>query len=214
MRSSDSIAKLASALVRAQSTMGAAVKDSSNPFFNSKYADLGSVVKAVKEPFAENGLSYVQFPVSEDNRIGITTRLMHASGEWLEQDFTIPFTQIDPQKAGSVLTYFRRYALAAVAGVPQADDDAEAAMYQARKTLEDWKRELAETIETIKQGIADGNMYAAAEAWFELSEEEKRGIWAAPTKGGPFTTDEREIIKSQEFRLTYYPDAGPKEHAA
>jgi len=213
VRSSESIAKLAGALCKAQQSMGGAVRDASNPFFKSKYADLGAVVKAVKEPFAENGLSYVQFPVSEENRIGISTRLMHSSGEWLEQDFSIPFTQIDPQKAGSCLSYFRRYALAAIAGVPQVDDDAESAMYQARKTLDDWKRELAPTIEVIKEALAEGQMYTAAEAWFELSEDEKRGIWAAPSKGGPFTTEEREILKSQEFRLTYYPDAGPKEAA-
>jgi len=213
VRSSGEIGKLASALVKAQAAMGGAVKDAANPFFKSKYADLGSVVRAVKEPFAENGLSYVQFPISEENRIGITTRLMHSSGEWLEQDFAIPFTAIDPQKAGSCLTYFRRYALAAIAGIPQVDDDAEAAMYQARKTLDDWKRELAPTINVIKDALTEGDLYTAAEAWFELSEEEKQGIWAAPSRGGPFSTKERETMKSQEFRLAYYPDAGPQEAA-
>jgi hypothetical protein len=113
---------------KAQAQLGGAVKDAANPFFKSKYADLASVVKAVKQPFADNGLSYVQFPIAEENRIGIVTRLMHSSGEWLEREFAIPYTQIDPQKAGSVLTYFRRYSLAAVAGVPQVDDDAELAM--------------------------------------------------------------------------------------
>ena len=204
VKQSESIEKLATALCKAQQQMGGAVKDASNPFFKSKYADLGAVVRAVKEPFAENGLSYVQFPASEDNRIGITTRLMHTSGQWLEQTFTIPFTQIDPQKAGSVLTYFRRYSLAAVAGVPQVDDDAEAAMYQARKTLDDWKRELKTTIDEITESLNEGDLSTAAEAWFELSEEEKHGLWVAPTKGGPFSTEHREIMKSPEFRQAYY----------
>jgi hypothetical protein len=187
--------------------MGGAVKDAANPFFKSKYADLGAVVKAVKEPFAENGLCYVQFPIAEENRIGITTRLMHNSGEWLEQDFSIPYAQIDPQKAGSVLTYFRRYSLAAVAGVPQVDDDAEAAMFQARKTLDDWKRDCHGSIVVIKEAIENGYLDVAAEAWFELSEEEKQGLWVAPTKGGPFTTQEREIMKSTEFRTAYYGES-------
>lgn len=207
MKQSESISKLAAALCKAQSSMGGAIKDSANPFFKSKYADLGAVVKAVKEPFAENGLAYVQFPIASDNRIGISTRLMHTSGEWLEQDFSIPYSQIDPQKAGSVLTYFRRYSLAAVAGVPQVDDDAEAAMFQARKTLGDWKRELAPTIKVIKEGIENEDFYSAAEAWFELSDEEKSAIWVAPSKGGPFTTEEREIMKSQDFRIVYYGEA-------
>lgn len=204
MKSSESVAKLATALSKAQASMGAAVKGAENVFFKSKYADLGAVVKAVKEAFAENGLSYVQFPIGEENRIGIATRLMHSSGEWLEQDFSIPFTQIDPQKAGSVLTYFRRYSLAAVAGIPQADDDAEAAMFQARKTIDDWKRELAASIEVITHALDDGDYFRAAEAWFELSDEEKHGLWVAPTKGGPFSTEHREIMKSAEFRKAYY----------
>lgn len=206
MKASESITKLAGALAKAQHSMGGAVKDAANPFFKSKYADLGSVVKAVKEPFAENGLSYVQFPIAEADRVGIVTRLMHSSGEWLEREFSIPMAKIDPQSTGSVLTYFRRYALAAVAGIPQVDDDAESAMLQARKTLDDWKSELAESITTIKTALADGNTFTAAEAWFELNDEEKAGIWVAPSKGGPFTTEERETMKSQEFRLAYYGD--------
>lgn len=204
MNQSETIDKLSGALCKAQSAIGGAVKDAANPFFKSKYADLGSVVKAIKEPASENGLSYVQFPFAEDNRIGITTRLIHTSGQWLEQTFAIPIAKIDPQSAGSVLTYFRRYSLAAVFGVPQVDDDAEAAMYQARKTLEQWCEELAESITTIKRGIENEDLPSAAEAWFELSEEEKHAIWVAPTKGGPFTTSEREVMKSTEFRKAFY----------
>lgn len=205
MKSSESIGKLAAALCKAQQQMGGAVKDASNPFFKSKYADLGAVVKAVKEPFAENGLSYVQFPIATEDRIGISTRLMHSSGEWLEQEFSIPAQKLDPQKAGSVLTYFRRYSLAAVAGVPQVDDDAESAMFQARKTLDDWKAELKTSIDAIKAGIESGDWSSAAEAWFELSEEEKTcGIFNATSKGGAFTPEERAIMKSREFRLAHF----------
>lgn len=128
MKTSESIQNLAAAMAKAQANIGGAVKDAKNDYFDSSYADLASVVKAVKEQFSENGLAYVQLPIAHDDRIGIITRLMHESGEWLEQDFTIPYQKIDPQKAGSVLTYFRRYSLAAVAGVPQVDDDAEMAM--------------------------------------------------------------------------------------
>jgi hypothetical protein len=208
MKASESIAKLAAALCKAQHQMGGAVKDASNPFFKSKYADLGAVVKAIKEPFAENGLSYVQFPLSTDNRIGIVTRLMHSSGEWLEQEFCTPASKLDAQACGSILTYYRRYSLAAIAGVPQVDDDGEAAMLQARKTLDDWKRELEPSITVIKEALAEGDLFSAAEAWFELSEEEKHGLWVAPTKGGPFTTQERDTMKSAEFRNAYY---GEKE---
>ena len=126
MKQSDSIDKLAQALCEAQTMMGGAVKDSENPFFKSKYADLTSVVKAIKEPFAKHGLSYVQFPYSTESGVGVTTRLMHGSGQWLESEFVLPIVKQDPQAAGSAITYARRYALQSIAGIPTADDDAEA----------------------------------------------------------------------------------------
>ena len=128
MKSSESINELASALCAAQSQMGGAVKDSANPFFTSSYADLTSVIKAIKQPFADNGLSYTQFPVSNENGMGVCTRLMHVSGQWLEGQFTLPVVKRDPQAASSSLTYARRVSLSAIAGIPTADDDAESAM--------------------------------------------------------------------------------------
>ena len=128
MKSSDAINELASALCNAQGQMGGAVKDSANPFFKSSYADLTSVIKAIKQPFADNGLSYTQFPVSNENGVGVSTRLMHVSGQWLEMEYTLPTVKKDPQASGSAITYARRYALQSIAGIPTADDDAESAM--------------------------------------------------------------------------------------
>ena len=65
---STKIDDLAEALSSAQNEMGSAVKDAANPFFKSKYADLGSVVKAIKDPLSNNGLSYTQFPIRPDRR--------------------------------------------------------------------------------------------------------------------------------------------------
>ena len=128
MKSSESINELANALCNAQGQMGGAVKDSANPFFKSSYADLTSVIKAIKQPFADNGLSYTQFPVSNENGVGVSTRLMHISGQWLEMEYTLPTVKKDPQASGSAITYARRYALQSIAGIPTADDDAESAM--------------------------------------------------------------------------------------
>ena len=128
MNTSCTIKNLASALCKAQEEMGGAVKESKNPFFKSDYADLTSVIKAIKEPFANNGLSYTQFPTNDEGRIGVVTMLMHESGEYLEHSYTLPTTKADPQSAGSAITYARRYALQSIAGIPTADDDAESAM--------------------------------------------------------------------------------------
>ena len=136
MKTSESIAALAAALCKAQSQMGGAAKSADNPFFKSKYADLSSVVQAVKQPFADNGLSYVQFPISTQSAIGVVTRLMHESGEWIEQDYYLPLQKLDPQAAGSAITYARRYSLQAVAGIPAEDDDGESSMLRGKpKTI-------------------------------------------------------------------------------
>lgn len=137
MNKSESIKNIAKAMNKAQSEMGGAHKGANNPFFKSKYADLSSVVQAVKEPFASNGLSYVQFPIEDGGRVGIETILMHISGEWLSNSFTVNLTKQDAQGAGSAITYCRRYGLQAVAGIPSDDDDGNAASKARTPTKDD-----------------------------------------------------------------------------
>jgi len=134
MNKSENINELAAALSRAQNEMGGAVKDSKNPFFKSNYADLTSVIKTIKQPFVNNGLSYAQFPVNSSggNGVGVKTILMHLSGQWIEEEFYLPLAKQDPQAAGSAITYARRYSLAALAGVPSVDDDSEASMMRGK----------------------------------------------------------------------------------
>lgn len=88
-----------------------------------------------------------------------------------------------------------------VEGTPDADSESHEIQ---SKTLDDWILELQPTIDTIQAGIAEGEISVAAEAWYELSEEEKRGLWVAPTKGGPFTTAERKVMQSTEFRESHF----------
>ena len=127
MNSSAEIDKLAEALAKAQGDMESAKKDSANPFFKSKYADLAAVVEAIKKPFADNGLSYVQMPDFDDTgAVIITTRLMHSSGQWIEGPIRMRPVKDDPQGIGSTITYARRYALQSMAGVPAEDDDGNA----------------------------------------------------------------------------------------
>ena len=133
MNKSESIKSLSVAMCKAQGEMGGAVKDANNPFFKSKYADLSAVVQAVKDPFANNGLSYVQFPIEESGRIGVETILMHESGEWLSNSFTVQLPKQDAQGAGSAITYCRRYALQAIAGIPSEDEDGNNASKQSNK---------------------------------------------------------------------------------
>jgi hypothetical protein len=125
---SESIANLAKALSIVQGKLTHAKKDSANPFFKSKYADLESVWDACRELLSTNGLSVMQFPGEFiDGCMALTTVLAHSSGEWIKQTMEVPVTKPDAQGAGSAITYMRRYALAAVVGVVQADDDGNAA---------------------------------------------------------------------------------------
>ena len=130
MNKSDSIKELAGALCVAQNAMSGAKKDASNPFFNSTYADMGSVIGAIKEALYLNNLSYSQFPIFKDGLVGVETILMHSSGEWLSGELLLPIKKQDPQAAGSAITYARRYALQAIAGIPSEDDDGNAATAQ------------------------------------------------------------------------------------
>jgi len=134
MQTSENINELAAALAVAQGQMGGASKTTDNSFFKSKYADLGSVIAAAKDPLAENGLSYVQFPFSMNGEVGVTTRLMHSSGQWLQSMFSIPAPKTDAHTYGGLVTYCRRISLQSVLGIPAEDDDGNA-VTQAAKTL-------------------------------------------------------------------------------
>lgn len=125
---SETIGALAAALAKAQSEISGAVKDAANPFFKSKYADLESVWQACRKPLTDNGLSVVQTTRYTADTLMLITTLMHASGEWIAGEMPVLMKDYSPQAQGSGLTYARRYALAALVGVYQTDDDAEAAM--------------------------------------------------------------------------------------
>ena len=128
MNQSESIANLAKALSTVQGKLTYAKKDSKNPFFKSNYADLESVWDACRDLLSNNGLAVTQFPGEYfDGTMSLTTIITHSSGEWISQIMSVPVTKPDAQGAGSALTYMRRYALAAVVGVVQADDDGNAA---------------------------------------------------------------------------------------
>ena len=129
MSQSESIKELATALSKVQGQLTFAKKDSANPFFKSTYADLESVWDSCREALAKNGLAVIQMPGNFfEGRMWLITRLVHSSGEWIEQEMSVPVTKPDAQGAGSALTYMRRYALAAFVGIVQADDDGNAAV--------------------------------------------------------------------------------------
>ena len=128
MKTSETISKIATALLTAQKAITFAAKDANNPFFKSKYADLPTVIDAIKPALNDAGIAFVQSASpSEAGTLALTTRLIHVSGEWIEDTAITPLVKQDPQSYGSAITYLRRYSLAAMTGLYQDDDDGHAA---------------------------------------------------------------------------------------
>ena len=198
MKQSESITDLATALCLAQAEMGGAVKDSNNPFFKSSYADLTSVIKVIKQPFANHGLSFVQLPVTSDGGkgVGVSTMLMHNSGQWIQSDYLLPMDKITPQGAGSAITYARRYALQSLVGIPAVDDDSEMAMYRnspppaVEPPAKRVSKSLAQSVVAlVVSSQASGETSELVEALAELDEIEKQVIWKQ------LTTKQKEFIR-------------------
>ena len=124
MNKSESIASLAKSLAEVQASLAPARKDSTNPFFNSTYADLSSVWESCRGLLAKNGLSVIQGNrVGTNNTVIVETILAHESGQWIQSELCMPLAKNDPQGVGSAITYGRRYGLAAIVGVVADDDD-------------------------------------------------------------------------------------------
>lgn len=131
MKTSESIVKISAAILKAQKAMLVAKKDTNNPFFRSKYADLNAIREAVMPALNESGITVLQV-VNGDL---LETMLLHESGEYIGSEIKIVTkAENDPQAYGSALTYARRYGLQAIMCVGADDDDAEGAMQRPPET--------------------------------------------------------------------------------
>ncbi len=120
MQTSTSIKELSLSLSDFHKEMGKVSKKATNPFFKSKYASLPDILDAISEPLNNNGLIILQFPEGE---FGLTTRILHVSGEWMEATYFMKPIKTSPQDQGSAITYQRRYAIGAVLSLNIDEDD-------------------------------------------------------------------------------------------
>lgn len=124
MRTSESIESIAKAMCESQRMMKPALKDSVNPHFKSKYSDISSVWDAIREPLTSQGLTVWQDVITEDRQVGIITRVVHLSGQWIEfGPLFVPVSKPDAHGVGSAISYGKRYALCAALGVVSGDED-------------------------------------------------------------------------------------------
>lgn len=168
MKHSESISKLSAALSLAQAEMPEVAKNAVNPFLKNRFADLGAVIQASRPVLAKHGLSISQFPTSDGTRVGVTSILMHSSGEWLEDTIALELSEEKgksaAQVAGSIVTYLRRYSWASMLGM-YADEDTDGSQPQkieTKKEMPEAERQqavLTAWAELIKRAQAVGESY-------------------------------------------------------
>lgn len=123
---SPTVAELAKALCAVQAKLEPAVKNATNPHLKSKYADLSSCYEASRALLTSHGLTIVQPPEGDGGMVGVSTILLHTSGEYIGSTFTVPLPEAKAQLVGSLLTYFRRYTYSSTIGLATEDDDGHA----------------------------------------------------------------------------------------
>lgn len=176
---------------------------------NSKYAGLAESIDQIKDTMSANGLSHRWTTGQRDGTVNVTCIVSHIGGH--EESTTLsgePDTSGSKnsiQAVGSTVSYLQRYTLFAALGLASADEDNDGNAVNLAHVNEAIKKHFF-SIYAIKQGIATDDFEPAAEAWFELTDQEKGSLWIAPTKGGIFTADERETIRSKPFRQAFYKD--------
>lgn len=137
---SPDINELAAALALAQGQYEPVTVNRTNPYFQTRYADLDTIMNSVRKVLAKNNLSFIQqIRINYEGMTILHTRLMHASGQWIESRCRIVPSKNDDQTYGSTLTYQKRHAAMTLLGVTVAndrlDDDAEISMIGSRKIL-------------------------------------------------------------------------------
>jgi hypothetical protein len=193
MKTSETISKLAVALLAAQKAITFASKDASNPFFKSKYADLPTVIDAVKPALNDAGIVFIQSATPSDSgTLSLVTRLIHESGEWIEDTAIAPLQKNDPQGYGSAITYLRRYSLAAITGLYQDDDDGQAASHTIKgqgkgvhkptqnENYQPDADELVYLSSIVDQVLANKDNYGSSADYLEgqkLDSDEKVWVW-------------------------------------
>lgn len=165
MTTSDQIGEFAAAMVKAQAELRPAIKDSSNPAFRSKYADLSAVWDACRGPLTKHGIAVLQEVTLNDVGVSVMTRLLHSSGQWVQFDpLTVPLSKRDAHGVGSATSYGKRYALSAAIGVVAADDDDGNAAVAATKAepakapagYDEWLLDFEAAADTGSAALADG----------------------------------------------------------
>jgi hypothetical protein len=174
--------KISAAMAKAFPAIEGAVKGKVNPAFRSKYADLSSVIDAIKPHLAEHGLWFMQRTHPVDGGVGVETIIYHASGQSISGGILrLPAAKQDAQGYGSALTYCRRYSLMAAFGVPAEDDDGNAAVGRqearqpAPRASDD--PEAAVILDSLRDAAMEGSASLTARFSVIAGGPAKKAVW-------------------------------------
>jgi hypothetical protein len=175
MKKSESIEQIAKALITFHVKCETIKKDAKNPFFKSTYASLSNILDAINEPLIECGLSISQFPTGTD---GLTTILMHESGEYIAGEYSMRPAKDDPQGRGSAITYQRRYAIASVLSLNiDEDDDGNAATHgKPQEDNREWLNKDTENFLKVIAYLNGGGQISEVEKKYKLSKDIKQSL--------------------------------------
>ena len=191
---------LYTALVKCQTQIKVALKDSANSHFKSRYADLTSVMLACKDALAANDLAVLQLSrIHESGTPVLVTRIIHVSGEHIEGEFPLVCKDPnDPQKLGSAVTYARRYALAAALGITADDDDGQAASgHSVAPSVA--KPAPAQSKTEEYQKLLEDFFKKPVKQWGETDKVLARKAFTDMQAGKPWATVQAELSKAVSF---------------
>ena len=172
---SEKTGNIVTALLKLNKAMGTIAKTSKNPFFKSDYADLPTILSAIKDPMEKNELTLNHFPVG-DNRL--ITRLTHSSGEFYQGMCYMKSVKDTPQDRGSVITYMMRYNVGAYLGL-SIDKDDDGNKGSARTTVVATPTVKAMTdvvMNAMLQYITDGNYDAVVKQLPKYGQNAKKTV--------------------------------------
>jgi hypothetical protein len=192
MKMSETILALAPALVKAQSQIEHAVKDSKNPHFKSSYADLASVLAVLRKPLADNDLCVLQSPRRSDGGIDVETMVLHKSGEWISDLCFIPITKWDAQGVGSGTTYGRRYGLMSIFCIGTEDDDGNGAVGNGVSNTDNGSARMKAAMKIAEKGAEALRVW-----WSDMSPGDRK----------MFSSDELKQLKATATAIDNKDDA-------
>lgn len=197
MKHSESIANITKALIAVQGELKPIVKDSTNPHFKNKYANLDSILREVLPVLNKHGIALIQGGAENERGVAVVTSLCHTSGEWIQGEYVLPLEKGTAQSAGSAIAYGRRYGLASILALQMEDDDAEGAVKITRLQEEYSQTGTKPEPRAVTSGVAPSCPKCHSDMWdnrltkknpkapdWKCKDKECDGVvW--PPKGGP-----------------------------